>query len=187
MRDEVSQEMASEMEASGRNAISAKGFEAEAMRVARLMRERYTLGFIDVGGWDTHVGQGGATGYLASRLEELGRGLAAFANALGPAWRETTVVVMSEFGRTFRENGNRGTDHGHGGVMWVLGGSPKPGPVAGEQVAVSAQALLQNRDWPVLNDYRGVLGGIFEKQFGLGASQLQAVFPRASPLRLGLA
>jgi uncharacterized protein (DUF1501 family) len=186
MRDEVSQEMASEMEASGRNAISAKGFEAEAMRVARLMRERYTLGFIDVGGWDTHVGQGGATGYLASRLEELGRGLAAFARELGPAWRDTTVVVMSEFGRTFRENGNRGTDHGHGSVMWVLGGSPKPGTVVGEQVAITAKSLFQNRDWPVLNDYRGVLGGILERQFGLGLSQLQAVFPGASPQRLNL-
>lgn len=186
VRDDVAKDMAAEMEAAGRNAITAKGFGLEARRIARLMRGRYTLGFVDVGGWDTHVGEGGATGYLAGRLDELARGLAAFANEIGPLWRDTTVVVMSEFGRTFRENGNRGTDHGHGGVMWVLGGSAKRAPVAGEQVALTPTNLLQNRDWPVLNDYRAVLGGIFEAQFSLRAAELQRVFPQVAPVRLGL-
>ena len=102
------------------------------------MRERYNVGFVDVGGWDTHVGAGRRSGYLANRLEELGRGLAAFADEMGDAWNDTVVVVLSEFGRTFRENGNRGTDHGHGSVYWVLGGGVRGGRIAGEQVAVRA-------------------------------------------------
>ncbi len=179
--------MAGEMLAANRNAINAKGFELEARRIARLMRERYALGFIDVGGWDTHVGQGAATGYLASRLDELGRGVAAFADELGQAaWRDTVVVVLSEFGRTMRENGNRGTDHGHGSVHWVLGGSLAAGPVAGEQVPVEARTMFQNRDWPVLNEYRSVLGGLLSRQFALTPSQLDRVFPGARPRELGL-
>ena len=75
------------MEAASRNAITARGFELEARRIARLDAERFNMGFVDVGGWDTHVGQGGAEGYLASRLEELGRGLAAFADEMGEAWQ----------------------------------------------------------------------------------------------------
>ena len=185
VRDDVTRELLSEMEAASRSAVSAKGFELEARRMARLMRERYTLGFVDVGGWDTHVSQGGATGYLAGRLEELARGLNAFATELGPLWRDTTVVVMSEFGRTFRENGNRGTDHGHGSVMWVLGGAGKPA-IAGEQVAVTQATLFQNRDWPVLNDYRAVLGGIFGTQFAMKRDDMQKVFPQVAPRNLGL-
>ena len=81
--------------------------------------------------------QGGATGYLAGRLGELGRGLAGFADEIGPeAWNDTVVVVISEFGRTFRENGDKGTDHGHGSVYWVLGGGVKGGRIAGRQVTV---------------------------------------------------
>ena len=179
--------MAGEMVAANRNAINAKGFELEARRIARLMRERYALGFVDVGGWDTHVGQGAATGYLASRLDELGRGLAAYADELGDAaWRNTVVVVLSEFGRTARENGNRGTDHGHGSVHWVLGGSLAAGPVAGEQQAVEARTLFQNRDWPVLNEYRATLAGLLGRQFALSAAQLEQVFPGVQARSLGL-
>jgi uncharacterized protein (DUF1501 family) len=132
------------------------------------------------------VGQGAATGYLASRLDELGRGLATLPQEMGAAWKDTTVVVMSEFGRTFRQNGNRGTDHGHGSVMWVLGGSVRGGRVAGEQVAVNKASLFQDRDYPVLNEYRSVLGGLFARQYGLGASQLAQVFPGASARDIGL-
>jgi uncharacterized protein (DUF1501 family) len=179
--------MAGEMQAANRNAINAKGFELEARRIARLMRERYALGFVDVGGWDTHVGQGAATGYLASRFEELGRGLAAYADELGEAtWRRTVVVVLSEFGRTARENGNRGTDHGHGSVHWVMGGGLASGPVAGEQQAVEARTLFQNRDWPVLNEYRAWLGGVLVRQFALTPAQLDTVFPGVRARDLGL-
>ena len=179
VRDEVVREMAAEMDAASRNAISARGFELEARRIAKLMKARYNLGFVDVGGWDTHVAQGGATGQLASRFEELGRGLVAYAQEMGTRWRETTVVVVSEFGRTFRQNGNNGTDHGHGSVYWVLGGGLRGGQVAGEQMIVTPANLFQNRDYPVLNEYRSLLGGLLERQFGLSPAQLAGVFPGA--------
>jgi uncharacterized protein (DUF1501 family) len=179
VRDEVVREIAAEMDAASRNAISARGFELEARRIAKLMKARYNLGFVDVGGWDTHVAQGGVTGQLASRFEELGRGLAAYAQEMGTRWRETTVVVVSEFGRTFRQNGNNGTDHGHGSVYWVLGGGLRGGQVAGEQMVVTPANLFQNRDYPVLNEYRGLLGGLLARQFGLSPAQLAGVFPGA--------
>ena len=186
VRSEVMQAFAAEMDAASRNSISARGFELEALRIGKLMQDSYNLCFVDVGGWDTHVNQGGASGYLASRLDELGRGLAALPHALGTAWNDTTVVVMSEFGRTFRQNGNRGTDHGHGGAMWIMGGSVRGGRVLGEQIRVQRSSLLQDRDFPVLNEYRGVLGGLLQRQFGLNAAQLAQVFPGARPLALDL-
>ena len=177
VREQVMREMSAEMEAASRGAITAKGFELEARRIARLMRDQYALGFVDIGGWDTHVAQGAATGYLASRLDELGQGLVAFSQEMGSDWKNTTVVVMSEFGRTFRQNGNRGTDHGHGSVMWVLGGGIHGGQVVGEQVQITAANLFQNRDYPVMNEYRSVLGGIFKRLWGMSDSQLKIVFP----------
>lgn len=190
VRDEVLRSLQAEMQAASRNAIGTQGFERVARRVARLMRERFDLGFIDVGGWDTHVGQGGATGYLATRLGELGRGLAGFAEEMGEdTWRDTVVVVVSEFGRTFRENGNQGTDHGHGTVYWVLGGglaAQAGGRVLGEQVALSQRTLFQNRDYPVLNEYRAVLGGLFARLYGLSPAQLGQVFASVRPADLGL-
>ena len=150
------------------------------------MAERFDIGFVDVGGWDTHVGEGAGTGYLAGRLDELGRGLAAFADEMGPAWRNTVVVVVSEFGRTFRENGNKGTDHGHGTVYWVLGGSLRGGRVVGEQVKVERATLFQDRDYPVLNEYRTVIGGLVAKLFQLSPERMAAVFPGAGTKDLGL-
>lgn len=179
--------LAGEMLAASRNAITASGFEGEARRIARLMRERYQLGFVDIGGWDTHVGQGAGTGLLANRLGELGKGLAAYADEMGAtAWRDTTVVVISEFGRTFKENGSRGTDHGHGTVYWVLGGSVRGGRVAGEQVAVAPEMLFQNRDYPVLNEYRSLLAGLFGRLYGLGDARLRQVFAGVVAKDIGL-
>ena len=190
VRDEVQRAVKAEMDAAGRNAMTAKGFELVARRMARLMKERFDIGFVDVGGWDTHVGQGAGTGYLANRFEELGRGVAAFAQEMGDeAWRDTVVVVISEFGRTFRENGNKGTDHGHGTVYWVLGGglaAQAGGRVLGEQVVLSQPALFQNRDYPVLNEYRAVFGGLFERMYGLSPAQLNTVFGGVAPRDLGL-
>ncbi len=186
MRDEVTREMTAEMDAANRNAISAKGFELEAGRIARLMKARYSMGFVDVGGWDTHVNQGAASGYLAGRLDELGRGLLTFSQTMGALWRDTTVVVMSEFGRTFRQNGNRGTDHGHGTVYWVLGGSVRGGRIAGDQVRVEPSTLFQNRDFQVLNDYRDVLAGLFARQYGVSPAQNAQVFAGVKAKDLGL-
>jgi uncharacterized protein (DUF1501 family) len=186
VRDEVMREMSTEMDAANRNAISAKGFELESRRIARLMKERYSIGFVDVGGWDTHVNQGAGTGYLAGRFDELGRGLGAYANEMGAIWKDTTVVVLSEFGRTFRQNGNRGTDHGHGTVYWVLGGSLRGGKVAGEQIRVDQPSLFQNRDFQVLNDYRAVLGGLMARMYGLGTAQTEQIFSGIKSRDLGL-
>jgi uncharacterized protein (DUF1501 family) len=186
VRDEVMRDLNAEMQAANRSALSARSFEAEARRIARLMKEQYGVGFVDVGGWDTHVGEGGASGYLAGRLEELGRGLAAFAGELGPVWRDTIVAVISEFGRTFRENGNRGTDHGHGSVYWFLGGAVRGGRIAGETVPVGPGMLFQNRDYPVLNEYRALFGGLFSRMYGLDRAQLERVFPGASARDAGL-
>ena len=186
LRQEVAQKIAEEMTAANRSAVNTKGFELEAERMAHLMRDKYRLGFVDVGGWDTHVGEGAAQGPLAGNLASLGRGLQVFAQTLGAEWSNTVVVVLSEFGRTFRENGNRGTDHGHGTVYWVLGGSVKGGTVAGEQRTVERASLLQDRDFPVLNDCRAVLGGLFRSLWGLSPAQCAAVFPQITPRDLSL-
>lgn len=186
VRDDVYNTISEHMMEANRGAVSPKGFELSARRIGRLMRDQFNLGFVDVGGWDTHVSQGGATGYLADRIAELGRGLAGFAEEVGPGWNDTVVVVVSEFGRTFRENGNRGTDHGHGSVYWVLGGGVKGKRIAGDQVAVDQAHLFQNRDYPVLTDYRSLLGGLFQRMYGLDQSGLQRVFPSAQPHDLAL-
>jgi uncharacterized protein (DUF1501 family) len=186
LRAEMAQAMAEEMTASSRSAINTKGFELEAERMGKLMRDTYRLGFIDVGGWDTHVNEGSAQGALATNLTGVGRGLTAFAGAMGADWNNTVVVVVSEFGRTFRENGNRGTDHGHGTVYWVLGGGLNGGRVAGEQQPVTRASLFQDRDYPVLNDYRAVLGGLFRVLWSLNPAQLQQIFPRVQSTDLQL-
>ena len=187
-RREVSEQLMSEMAESARGAGPARAFEARARLVGRLMRGKpaYSIGFVDVGGWDTHVDQGAAQGSLATSLEGLARGLAAFAEEMGPMWSGTVVVVMSEFGRTARENGNRGTDHGHGNTLWVLGGGVAGGRIAGAQVAVDEAHLYQNRDFPVLNDYRSVLAHLFARVYGLDAARLERVLPGAKPQDLGL-
>jgi uncharacterized protein (DUF1501 family) len=174
------------MQAANRNAVSPKGFELSAQRIGILMRDKFDLGFVDVGGWDTHVNEGGADGYLANRIGELGRGLATLANELGPQWNNTLVIVVSEFGRTFRENGDHGTDHGHGSVYWVLGGSISGGRIAGKQTAVSQPNLFQDRDYPVLNDYRSLIGGVLQKAYGLRGAQLAQIFPETKPADLSL-
>lgn len=186
LRHEVAQEMADEMTAANRNAINTKGFELEAERMGRLMRDKYRIGFIDVGGWDTHVGEGAAQGTLATNLGSLGRGLQVFSQSLGTEWNNTVVVVLSEFGRTFRENGNRGTDHGHGTVYWVLGGSINGGTIVGEQQRLAHGTLFQDRDYPVLNDYRAVLGGLFRTLWGLSPTQSSRVFQQTAPVDLKL-
>ena len=180
------EELEAEMQAANGNAVSAGKLEQEARRIGRFMSDRYNLGFVDVGGWDTHVGQGAATGMLANRLGQLGRALAAYANAMGPAWKQATVVVISEFGRTFRENGNKGTDHGHGTVYWVLGGNVQGGRIAGRQVKVAQNTLFQDRDYPVLNEYRALFAGLFSRLYGLDKARLAQIFPGIAPLDLKL-
>jgi uncharacterized protein (DUF1501 family) len=187
VRDDVYRSISQEMNAANRGAVSPRGFELSARRIGRLMREQFNLGFVDVGGWDTHVNQGAAIGYLADRLGELGRALAGFSEEIGPeAWHDSVVVVISEFGRTFRENGDRGTDHGHGSVYWVMGGGINGGRIHGEQIKVEQPTLFQNRDYPVLTDYRAMFAGLFNRMYGLDAASVQRIFPGVKPAELGL-
>jgi uncharacterized protein (DUF1501 family) len=186
VREEVMKKLADEMKDSARGALPAKGFEAEARRIGHLLSDEFNVGFLDIGGWDTHVGQGAGTGYLANHLRDLGTGLAALADEMGPRWSDTVVVVISEFGRTFRENGNRGTDHGHGTTYLVMGGGVRGGRLAGDQQPIEEATLHQNRDLPVLNEYRAVLAGLLARMYGLSAADLAAIFPEAKPKDLGL-
>jgi uncharacterized protein (DUF1501 family) len=162
--------------ASGR-AWSTQTFAQRAPHLAQLMNDRVDIGIADVGGWDTHVDQGAATGYLADRFTELGDGLAHFRAHMGSDWRRTVVVVVSEFGRSLRENGNHGTEHGQGTVYWVLGGGIRGGRVLGEQQRLDAGPTAARQGLPVLNDNRRLFAGLFAQMYGLNAAQLDRVFP----------
>ncbi|HEY9022887.1 MAG TPA: DUF1501 domain-containing protein [Burkholderiaceae bacterium] len=155
------------------------GFPDDAGRLAQLMRRdaNVQIAFLALGGWDTHVNQGGAKGQLANRLQPLGQGLAEFATRLGPVFDDTTVLVISEFGRTARQNGTGGTDHGHGNVMWALGGNIAGGKVYGRWPGVDPSALYEGRDLAITTDFRQVLAGVCMNNLRLPDDRLAAVFP----------
>jgi uncharacterized protein (DUF1501 family) len=140
---------------------------------------RVQLGFMAVGGWDTHANQGNAKGQLATRLSQLGEGLMALCQGLGATLNDTTVVVVSEFGRTVRQNGNGGTDHGHGNVMWVMGGPVAGGRVYGQWPGLEDNHLYEGRDVAVTTDFRTVLGEVAERGLLLPDDRLSKVFPEA--------
>ncbi|WP_374583409.1 DUF1501 domain-containing protein [Pseudoduganella sp.] len=172
--------MMAEMQAADNGAPLPNGFPDDAGRLATLMRNQpnIQLAFVALGGWDTHANQGAGTGQLAGRLQPLGQGLATLAQRLGPMFDDTVIVVMSEFGRTARENGNRGTDHGHGNAMWLLGGKVQGGQVAGEWRGLADGQLNEGRDLPVTTDFRQVLAHIAERHLRLDASALARIFPQ---------
>ncbi|MFL6629823.1 MAG: DUF1501 domain-containing protein [Vitreoscilla sp.] len=165
------------------------GFPDDAARLAQLMRRdpNVQIAFVALGGWDTHVNQGGAKGQLANRLQPLGRGLAEFATRLGPAFDDTTVLVISEFGRTARQNGTGGTDHGHGNAMWALGGNIAGGKVYGRWPGVDASALYEGRDLAITTDFRQVLAGVCMNNLRLPDDRLAAVFPGFDGAALNIA
>ena len=162
-------------------APSARSFAADARRLGTLIRkDAYTqLAFTSVGGWDTHVNQGAARGQLANRLASLGEGLDALSVGLGDAYKDTVIVVMSEFGRTLRQNGNGGTDHGRGNVMWLMGGPVAGGQVLGDWPGLDKSALADGRDLAVATDFRQVLAPLLQRHLGLTETALAAVFPQA--------
>ena len=133
------------------------------------------VAFADVTGWDTHVNQGGQQGQLALRLADFSRSIAAFWTDLGPLAGSTVLVTMSEFGRTARENGARGTDHGHANVMFVLGGPVKGGRVYGKWPGLAPEQLYEGRDLALTTDFRRVLGEVLYRH--LGNKNLATVFP----------
>jgi uncharacterized protein (DUF1501 family) len=146
-------------------------------QIAQLIKADVGLevAFTDVGGWDTHAGEGGAQGQLSNRLRDYGLAIAAFARDLGSRMADVTLVTMSEFGRTVKENGNRGTDHGHANVMLLLGGGIRGGRVYGRWPGLDASQLYENRDLAVTTDFRAVFAEILSMR--LGISRLSAVFP----------
>ena len=130
-----------------------------------------------MGGWDTHVSQGAAQGQLAAHLAQLAAGLSGFAKALGPEYQDTVVLVISEFGRTVRENGNGGTDHGHGNVMWVMGGPVHGGRVYGRWPGLATGELYQERDLAITTDFREPISAVLRDHLGLSTGQISTVFP----------
>jgi uncharacterized protein (DUF1501 family) len=133
------------------------------------------VAFADIGGWDHHVNEGSTQGQIANVLRDFSQSLSAFWTDLGDMAEDTVVVTMSEFGRTARENGNRGTDHGHANVMFVMGGAVKGGKVYGRWPGLDQSQLYQGRDLAVTTDFRRVLGeAVYEH---LGNKSLDAVFP----------
>ncbi|HEY9725757.1 MAG TPA: DUF1501 domain-containing protein [Chroococcales cyanobacterium] len=182
-RQQIMGDLEQEMMAANKGAPSPVGFTGDAQKLARLMVKDSSvqLAFMALGGWDTHVNQGGSTGQLARNLKGLGDGLAALAQGLGPVYSDTAIVVMSEFGRTVRENGNGGTDHGHSNVMWLLGGTLKGGKVYGEWPGLAESQLNEGRDLAVTTDFRDVIATVLEGHLQMDAAKLQQVFPDYVP------
>jgi uncharacterized protein (DUF1501 family) len=167
----------------------ANSYPAIAGRLARLIGQdrRIRLAFTALGGWDTHVNEGSHKGQLATRLKPLGDGLATLAHDLGQDWNDTIVVVISEFGRTAKENGNAGTDHGHGNVIWVAGGKVRGGKIYGEWPGLGPSQLHENRDLAITTDYRSALAMVIGRHLGLGDGPLAQIFPGAPAARANLA
>ena len=133
------------------------------------------IAFAEVGGWDTHVNQGAAQGQLATRLDDFGRGIAALVTDLGDRMADTVVLTMSEFGRAVNENGNRGTDHGHGNAMMVIGGGVHGGRVYGKWPGLAREQRYDARDLAVTTDFRDVFAEILVCHLGL--TNPGAIFP----------
>ncbi len=174
-REILLKELSSEMVAASKGAPSASAFVKNARKIAQLLQggTNTQLVFLALGGWDTHVNQGSESGSLARKLQDLGQGVSALVQALGTAYSDTTIVVLSEFGRTVWENGNQGTDHGHGNVMWVLGGGIRGGKVYGEWPGLANQ----QRELAITTDFRDVLVSVLQQHLHLEDPQLAQVFP----------
>lgn len=160
------------------NAVYPKSqFGQRLMQIAQLIKSNVGLevAFADVGGWDTHVNQGNGTGQLANRLDDFATTLAAFTQDLGDQMNDVLVLTMSEFGRTARENGNRGTDHGHATAFFVLGGGVKGGKVYGKWPGLAPEQLNEGRDLRLTTDFRTVFSEVAVKH--LGATRVEKIFP----------
>jgi uncharacterized protein (DUF1501 family) len=150
----------------------------QALRqIAQLIKADLGLevAFADVGGWDTHVNQGAGQGQLAARLDDFSRSIAALGTDLGERMADTVVLTMSEFGRAVNENGNRGTDHGHGNAMIAIGGGLRGGKVYGRWPGLAVGRRYDGRDLAVTTDFRDVFGEIVVRH--LGVDNPQSIFP----------
>ena len=162
-------------------------FGQRLLQIAQLVKAGVGLevAFADVGGWDTHVNQGGATGQLAQRLDDFADAVAALVTDLGDRMGDVLILSMTEFGRMARQNGNGGTDHGHAGAMFVIGGAVKGGKVYGRWPGLAREQLYEGRDLALTTDFRAVFDEVVRSH--LGAADVSAVFPGFAPgERLGL-
>jgi uncharacterized protein (DUF1501 family) len=141
------------------------------------------VAMVELGGWDSHVNQAGAFSPLSTNLKTLDRGLVALKTGLGPLWKETSVIVVSEFGRTVAMNGTMGTDHGTGSAVFVAGGAVQGGRVIADWPGLSPGALYQDRDLKPTTDFRTVATGMLRDHMGLHDAALAAVFPSSSPIK----
>ena len=133
------------------------------------------IAFAESTNWDHHANEGAATGQLATRLDDLGRGIAALARDLGDRMQDVVILTMSEFGRTVGENGNRGTDHGHGNAMMVLGGGVRGGRIYGRWPGLAPEQRHEGRDLAITTDFRAVFNEVVKAHMGLTDTRL--VFP----------
>jgi len=156
-------------------------FGQRLLSIAQLIKSGVGLevAFADVGGWDTHVNQGGATGQLAQRLADFGEAIAALTTDLGDRMEDVVIITMSEFGRMAKQNGNGGTDHGHAGAMFVIGGPVRGRQVVGRWPGLAPEQLYEGRDLALTTDFRAVFAEVASKH--LGASRLDALFPGFTP------
>jgi uncharacterized protein (DUF1501 family) len=157
------------------------GSFGKALRqVAQLIKADVGLevAFVEIGGWDTHANQGAATGALAQRLTELSGGLRALHRDLGEKMSDVLVLTMSEFGRTARQNGNRGTDHGHGTAFFAMGGGVRGGRVLGNWPGLAPDKLFERRDLAITTDYRDFFAEAAVRHMGVAEKDLAAVFPK---------
>jgi uncharacterized protein (DUF1501 family) len=150
----------------------------QALRqIAQLTKANVGLevAFADIGGWDTHVNQGAGQGQLAGRLDDFAKSIAALTRDLGDRLEDTVILTMSEFGRAVNENGNRGTDHGHGNAMIVIGGGVRGGKVYGKWPGLAVEQRYDKRDLAVTTDFRDVFGEIVVRH--LGIADARPIFP----------
>jgi uncharacterized protein (DUF1501 family) len=152
-------------------------FGQSMQQISQLLKANVGLevAFLDTGGWDNHVNEGGVQGQLSNLLKDLGQGLAAFHQDMGDRMEDIVVVTMSEFGRTAHENGNRGTDHGHANCMFLMGGPIKGGKVYGKWPGLANEQLNEGRDLALTTDFRSVLGEVIHGH--VGAKDLDTIFP----------
>jgi uncharacterized protein (DUF1501 family) len=155
-------------------------FGKNLRQIAQLIKANVgvQVAFAEVDGWDTHANQGNAKGVLSTRLSQFGQSLAALHQDLGDRMADVVVVTMSEFGRTVHQNGNRGTDHGHGTCFFAMGGNIKGGKVYGDWPTLAPDKLFQNRDLPVTTDFRQVFSEIVSRHFNLPTAALPTLFPQ---------
>jgi uncharacterized protein (DUF1501 family) len=178
-RHTISEKLEEEMTAANQGALPANKFNSFGNQLGRLIRKEpnVQVAFVALGGFDTHVNQGAGQGQLANQLNIVGKGLAELIDGLGESFSKTTIVVMSEFGRTAKENGNGGTDHGHGNCMWLLGGKVAGGKLYGRYDSLEQRNLYEGRDMPVHTDFRNVLASLLAEQMKLSKAQLGLIFP----------